>query len=71
MAKTENIDCVEVKRRAQRALLSEIRGTSLMKEFEALHRLAEESPFWKRLRQAKRVPAKKSAATSGKKRKAG
>ena len=29
MTKTENLDCVEVKRRAQRELLKEIRGGSL------------------------------------------
>lgn len=71
MAKTESLDCVEVKRRAQRALLEEIRGTSLREEFEALHRLAEESPLWKRLRKSVRVPTARSAVTSGNQRKTG
>jgi len=54
MAKTENLDCVEVKRRAQRELLKEIRGGSLKDELQAMHRLAEESPLWKKLRRAKK-----------------
>ncbi len=71
MAKTEALDCVEVKRRAQRALLSEIRGASLKQELEALHRLAEESPLWKRLRKATRVPAARPTTTAGKQRRSG
>jgi len=54
MSKTENLDCVEVKRRAQRELLKEVRGGSLKDEMHAMHRLAEESPLWKKLRRAKK-----------------
>lgn len=54
MTKTKEFDCVEVKRRVQRDLLKKIRGGSIEDEFEALQRLAEELPLWKRLRKAKR-----------------
>ncbi len=64
---TENLDCVEVKRHAQHTLLREIRGKSLREELAALHRLAEESPFWKRLRKSGRVSAAKSDTAAGKK----
>jgi len=66
---TENIDCVEVKRRAQREILKEIEGGSFKDELEALHRLAEDSPIWKKLRKAK--TATKSTKAQDKQRKTG
>lgn len=71
MTKTENLDCVEVKRRAQRELLKEIRGGSLKDELQAMHRLAEESPLWKKLRHAKRKTATRTTGPSAKRRKTG
>ncbi len=71
MTKTENIDCVEVKRRAQRELLKEVRGGSLKDELRAMHRLAEASPLWKKLRQAKRKTATRTTKTPAKRRKTG
>jgi len=69
MTKTENLDCVEVKRRAQREILKEIRGGSLKDELQAMHRLAEESPLWKKLRRAKKQT--RAAKPSAKRRKTG
>lgn len=71
MPKTDNIDCVEVKRRAQREILKEIRGGSIKDELDALHRLAEDSPLWQKLRNAKRKPAARSTKATTKKRKTG
>ena len=71
MEKADGLDCVEVKRRAQRELLKEIRGASLKQELEALHRLAGESPLWKRVRRPTRVSAAKSKTTTDKRRKTG
>jgi hypothetical protein len=71
MTRTENLDCVEVKRRAQRELLKEIRGGSLKDDLQAMHRLAEESPLWKKLRGAKRKPATRTTKPPTKRRKTG
>jgi hypothetical protein len=71
MAKTENLDCVEVKRRAQRELLKEIRGGSLEEELRAMHRLAEESPLWKKLRRAKRKTRTRATKPPERERKIG
>jgi len=69
MTKTENLDCVEVKRRAQRELLKELGGGSLKDELQAMHRLAEDSPLWKKLRRAKKKT--RVAKPSEKRRKTG
>ena len=73
MTKAKEFDCVEVKRRVQRDLLKKIRGGSIEDEFEALQRLAEELPLWKRLRKAKRntPPTSTTTSTTTKPRKTG
>jgi len=71
MTKTENLDCVEVKRRAQRELLKDIEGGSLKDELQAIHRLADESPLWKKLRDAKRETAARAAKPAAKTKKTG
>ncbi|GEM_PF-2591280 len=67
-------DCVEMKRRAQQEILEEIEGGSFRDELEAIHKLAEKSPLWKKLRKRKPATAKKTAKKTkpaAKRRKAG
>jgi hypothetical protein len=67
-AKTKRFDCVEAKRRAQRGLTKALAGHTPAEQVEILRRLAEESPFWKKLRAAKtKPPAKAKPAVSRKK----
>jgi hypothetical protein len=53
MTKTENLDCVEVKRRAQRELAKALAGQSPEEQAETVHRLAAQSPLWKSLAKAR------------------
>ena len=69
MAKSEHIDCVEVKRKAQRGLVEALAGHSPSEQVEILRRLGEKSPFWKRISGAKRARSAKSIAPSTAKRK--
>ena len=57
-AKTKAFDCVAMKRRIQQELLDEIGGDSLHEELDALHKLAEQSPLWNKLRKQKAAAAK-------------
>ena len=60
--KTKSFDCVEAKRQAQRGLTKALAGHSPAEQVEILRQLAEKSPFWKKLRSAKRKsPAKPKA----------
>jgi hypothetical protein len=54
----ETLDCVAVKRRAQRALAKALAGKSPDEQAEILHRLAAPTPLWKSLvkARAERVP---------------
>ena len=49
MTKRESLDCVAVKRRAQRALAKALAGKSPDEQTETLHRLAAQIPLWRRL----------------------
>jgi hypothetical protein len=49
MTKPESLDCIAVKRRAQRALAKALAGKSPKEQAETLRRLAAESPLWKSL----------------------
>jgi len=69
MTKPESLDCVAVKRRAQRALAKALAGKSPAEQAETLHRLAAQAPLWKELSKtrAKRPPR----AAHGKRRSTG
>jgi hypothetical protein len=56
--KPETLDCVAVKRRAQRSLVKALAGKSPAEQAELLHRLAAQVPLWKSLAKvrAKRPP---------------
>lgn len=47
--KPETLDCVAVKRRAQRKLAKALAGKSPTEQVETLHRLAGQMPLWKDL----------------------
>ncbi len=51
--KPETIDCVAVKRRAQRQLAKALAGKSPDEQAETLHRLAAQAPLWKSLAKAR------------------
>ena len=51
--KPETIDCVAVKRRAQRQLAKALAGKSPDEQAEILHRLAAQAPLWKSLAKAR------------------
>ncbi len=49
MKKPERLDCVAMKRRAQRTLAKALAGKSPAEQAEALHRLAAQTPLWRSL----------------------
>ncbi len=49
MTKTESLDCVAVKRRAQRALVKALTGKSPEEQADLIHRLAARTPLWQSL----------------------
>jgi hypothetical protein len=49
MTKRENLDCVAVKRRAQRRLVAALAGKSPAEQAELLQRLAARTPLWQQL----------------------
>jgi len=54
--KPETLDCVDVKRRAQRPLIQALAGKSPDEQVETLRRLAEKTPFWKSLAKSRAKP---------------
>lgn len=58
--KSETIDCVAVKQRAQRPLAKALAGKSPAEQAELLHRLAEDAPLWKSLAKARPPKAVRS-----------
>ena len=71
MTKTESLDCVEVKRRAQRDLVKALAGHSPAEQVDILRRLAQELPLGKKLRGAKQNPPTRSTQVPPKQRKTG
>jgi hypothetical protein len=67
--KPETIDCVAVKRRAQRALAKALAGKSPDEQAKILHRLAAQAPLWKSL--AKARAERPTRVTRGRQRSAG
>ena len=49
MMKHETLDCVAVKRRAQRQIAKALAGKSPEEQVETLRHLAAQSPLWKEL----------------------
>ncbi len=66
MTKPENLDCVAVKRRAQRALAKALAGQSPDEQAKILQRLAAKTVLWKSL--AKTRGAAPSTARADRKR---
>jgi hypothetical protein len=64
--KPETLDCVAVKRRAQRSLAKSLSGKSPAEQAETLHRLAAKTRLWKRLAKARTQPPPKAARARGK-----
>jgi hypothetical protein len=65
----ETLDCVAVKRRAQRALAKALAGKSPADQAATIHRLAADAPLWKSL--AKTRTARPRVRTREKRRSAG
>ena len=66
--KPENLDCVAMKRRAQRPLAKALAGKSPDEQTETLHRLASQSLLWKSLAKArlpKNVRAREKRRSTG------
>ena len=61
MTKPESLDCVAVKRRAQRALAKALAGKSPDEQAQILHRLAAQAPLWKELSKARTERAPRAA----------
>jgi hypothetical protein len=53
MTKPESLDCVAVKRRAQRALAKALAGKSPDEQAKIVRRLAAQAPLWKKLSKAR------------------
>jgi hypothetical protein len=71
MTKRETLDCVAVKRRAQRPLAKALAGKSPDEQAEILHRLAVQAPLWKELSKARAVRPPRAARGHGKRRSTG
>jgi hypothetical protein len=71
MTKRESLDCVAVKRRAQRALTKVLAGKSPDDQAEMLRHLAAEVPLWKKLSKARAERPRRTARTPGKRRSTG
>lgn len=69
--KSETLDCVAMKRRAQRALAKELAGKSPDEQAEILHRLAAQAPLWKSLTKARAKRPPSAARGHGKRRSTG
>lgn len=68
MTKPETLDCVAMKRRAQRPLARALAGKSPEAQLETLRRLAAKSPLWKSLAKPRSKPSPKAVRPRGKRR---
>ena len=71
MTKPETLDCVAVKRRAQRGLAKALAGKSPDEQAKTLHRLAAQSPLWKELSKAPAQRPSKAVRAHSKRRSTG
>lgn len=69
--KPETIDCVDVKRRAQRQLAKALAGKTPEQQVETLRRLAAQDPRWKQLAKPRRARTQRTGRTAGKRRSTG
>lgn len=69
--KPEMIDCVDVKRRAQRKLAKELAGKTPEQQVEMLRRLAAQDPRWKQLTKRQRARPQRTERRAGKRRSTG
>jgi hypothetical protein len=69
--KPETIDCVEVKRRAQRKLAKTLAGKTPEEQVETLRRMAAQSPLWKQLAKPDRPRSPRTARTPRKRHSTG
>jgi hypothetical protein len=71
MTKPEHLDCIAVKRRAQRELAKALAGKPPDEQAKILHRLAAQAPLWKRLSKSRAQERATAARTDGKRRSTG
>jgi len=71
MTKSESLDCVAMKRRAQRALAKALVGKSPDEQAKMLRDLAAQAPLWRALSTARGERAQKTVRTPGKRRSTG
>jgi hypothetical protein len=71
MTKTETLDCVAVKRRAQRSLAKALEGKSPEEQTETLQRLAARTPLWKSLLKSRPERVRRTAGPRRQQRSAG
>jgi hypothetical protein len=64
--KPETLDCVAVKRRAQRPLARALAGKSPVEQAETIHRLAAQTPLWRGLSEARAKRAPRAVHARGK-----
>jgi hypothetical protein len=69
--KPETLDCVDVKRRAQRGLAKALAGKSPDEQIATLNRLAAQTPLWKSLAKARVTRAARGAGTDQRRRSTG
>lgn len=69
--KPESLDCVAMKRRAQRALVKALAGKSPAEQVEMIHRLAARAPLWQELAKARTERPAQAVRTREKHRSAG
>ena len=69
--KAESLDCVEVKRRAQRSLARSLVGKTPDEQVETLRRLARKTPLWRSLTKRENDRPRKAAGARGQRRSAG
>jgi len=69
--KPETLDCVAVKRRAQRSLAKALAGKAPDEQAEMLHRLAAQAPLWKSLAKARAERASRAMREHAKRRSTG
>lgn len=69
--KSDNLDCVEVKRRAQRELAKALAGQSPDEQAKTLHHLAAKNSLWNSLAKQPPKKATRSTRTATKRRSTG
>jgi hypothetical protein len=69
--KSDTLDCIAVKRRAQRKLAQALAGKTPEEQVETLRRMAAQDPRWKQLTKPRRTRAQKTGRTPGKRRSTG